>query len=203
MPMFLEVLVEEPSAEAALQRLLPEILGHRNFRIITHQGKLHLLEVLPGTLRGYRSWLPENHWIVVLIDEDREDCHKIKRRLEQIAAGAGLATKTNPGVDGNFSVINRIAIEELEAWFFGDIPALAEAFPRVPETLGQRRGYRDPDAIRGGTWEALERVLQGAGYYRNGLAKIDAARKIAGFMVPDRNRSKSFQVFRNALRTLH
>lgn len=201
--MFLEVLVEEPSAEVALKLLLPQILGDEvKFRILAHQDKLHLLKSLPNTLRGYRHWLPDNYWLIVLIDEDRDDCHKLKQKLEDIALKAGLSTKTNPDGDGNFSVINRIVIEELEAWFFGDIPALVEAFPRVPETLDRRQSYRDPDAIRGGTWEALERVLREGGYYKNGLAKIDAARKIAEYMDPDRNRSKSFQVFRDALRTL-
>lgn len=50
-----------------------------------------------------------------------------------------------------FQVLNRLAIEELEAWFFGDVAALHSAYPRVPSTLGRRSRYRDPDAIRGGT----------------------------------------------------
>ena len=59
--------------------------------------------------------------------------------------------------------------------------------------------YRDPDAITGGTWEALERLLQKAGYFKTGLRKIEAARSIAAHMDPTRNTSQSFQVFRSAL----
>jgi hypothetical protein len=96
-------------------------------------------------------------------------------------------------------VLNRLAIEELEAWFFGDVGALRAAYPGIPSSLGERANYRDPDAIRGGTWEALERELQRAGHHREGLAKIKAAQEIAAHMAPERNRSRSFQAFRQGL----
>jgi Domain of unknown function (DUF4276) len=90
----------------------------------------------------------------------------------------------------------------LESWFFGDVEALTRAYPKVPPTLAQRRGYRNPDAMTGGTWEKLERVLQDAGYYRNGMPKIEVARNVAEHMDPNRNRSRSFQVFFQGLRAL-
>jgi hypothetical protein len=99
-------------------------------------------------------------------------------------------------------VLNRLAIEELEAWFFGDVEALTTAYPGIPRTLGKKSKYRNPDAIGGGTWEALERVLQNAGYYPSGIPKIETARKISQYMNPDRNTSKSFQVFRDTLREM-
>jgi len=92
-----------------------------------------------------------------------------------------------------------VAIEELEAWFFGDVIALGEAFPRISEDLDKKARYRDPDAIAGGTWEALERVMQRAGYFQGGLAKIEAAREISQRMEPHRNRSTSFCRFRDGL----
>ncbi len=69
----------------------------------------------------------------------------------------------------------------------------------VPETVPQKAGYRDPDAIRGGTWEQLERILQRAGYFRSGLRKNELARAVSAHMQPERNTSKSFQAFRSAL----
>lgn len=87
----------------------------------------------------------------------------------------------------------------MEAWFFGDVNALTAAYPGVPATLAKKEKYRDPDAIQGGTWEALERILQRAGYHLGGLSKIEAARAIAKHMTPEHNRSHSFQVFRDAL----
>jgi hypothetical protein len=198
--MHIEFLVEERSAEAALVNLLPKILGPTtSYRIHVHQGKLDLLDNLGRRLKGYSSWLPDNWRIVVLVDADRDDCHRLKRRMTEIARSAGLATKQD-SLTGRFHVLNRLAIEELEAWFFGDVTALSAAYPRVPVTLAQRARYRHSDAIVGGTWEALERELQRVGYFRSGLAKITAARNISQYMVPERNTSKSFQVFRDGLR---
>jgi hypothetical protein len=94
--------------------------------------------------------------------------------------------------------VNRLAIQELEAWFFGDINAIRTAYPNIPKTLDKKKQYRHPDAINN-TWEALERVLQRAGYYPGGLLKIKAAREISQYMNPQRNTSKSFQVFRDSI----
>jgi Domain of unknown function (DUF4276) len=137
--------------------------------------------------------------VVVVVDADRDDCRRLKSRLEEIAASSGLITRSSVGSGGRIQVLNRIAIEELEAWFFGDLEALRAAYPRLSASLAQRAGYRNPDAIRGGTWQALERELQRAGYYPGGLPKIEAARAIASRMAPDRNRSHSFQAFRSGL----
>lgn len=196
----LEILVEEPSSEAALDSLVPKLLGPElSFEVYPHQGKHDLLRNLPMRLRGYRHWIPEDWGIVVLVDSDGGDCSEQKLVLEQIAQAAGFLTRTAAGDGGRFQVLNRLAIEELEAWFFGDVQAICRAYPGVPSSLGERARYRDTDSIQGGTWEALERELQRAGYHRGGLSKIKAAREITAHMEPDRNRSRSFQTFRRGL----
>lgn len=198
--MHIELLVEEPSAAAALSVLVPRILGAGiSFDCRIFSGKMDLLQRLPERLRGYRRWPPDTR-IVVLVDEDREDCLQLKGQLNALAAQAGLSTTqvAGPGI----SVLNRIAVEELEAWFLGDVQALVDAFPGVPSTLERQARYRNPDAIGGGTWEALQRVLQRAGYYRAGMSKIDLARRVSPHMVPNRNRSRSFQVFVAGLQRL-
>jgi hypothetical protein len=195
--MQIDFFVEEPSAEAALGNLLPRILPEEViFEIRNFQSKDTLLKELPKRLRGYKSWFPSDLRIVVLIDEDREDCKQLKARLEKAAQHAGLKTKSQ---SHNFQILNRIVVEELEAWFFGDVEALVTAYPKVPSNLANKEKFRDPDAITGGTWEALERLLQKAGYYSGGLPKIEVARKVSEFMEPSRNRSKSFQVFKEGL----
>jgi len=123
----------------------------------------------------------------------------LKQSLENTAAQAGLVSKTSAGQGNRFQVANRIAIEELEAWFFGDWQAVQTAYPRVPATIPQKAAYRDPDAILGGTWEAFERVLKKAGYCSTGLRKLESARAIAEHMDPARNQSKSFQAFHSAI----
>lgn len=205
--MQIEFLLEEPSAEAALQNLLPKVFAQEvEFGLRVFQSKDDLLNKLPNRLQGYRNWfnIQPDLRVVVLIDEDRQDCNTLKQQLEEAALQAGLSTKSRPRSNQNFQVLNRIAVEELEAWFLGDVQAIVAAYPGVPTTLENKRRYRDPDAIRGGTWETLLRVLQNAGHYSNlsRLPKIEAARNISRHMVPSRNRSKSFQVFRNGLLTL-
>jgi len=193
----LEFYVEEASAEAALIYLVPAILeGHDfEFEIYVFEGKPALLRKLPQRLKAYQHSQDENWRIIVLTDRDDEDCHEIKQKLEAMAHESGLITKSrNPA---NFRMVNRIAVEELEAWFFGDIEAIMTAYPGVPETLNRQVGYRDPDAIRGGTWEKLERVL--IKHHPGGLEKIRAAEEISQHMRPERNQSRSFQVFRDAL----
>ena len=200
--MHIEFLVEEPSAEAALKNLVPKLMGKDiSFNIHVFQGKQDLLKNLPKRLRGYRYWLPDDWYIVVLIDKDQEDCAKLKQKLEQTAHDEGFITRSNSGPAGKFQVINRIAIEELEAWFFGDVVALQSAYPRIPKLLDKSRKFRNPDAISN-TWESLEGVFQKVGYYRGGLPKIEVARKISQYMDPNRNTSKSFQIFRDALQGL-
>lgn len=201
--MHLVVFVEEESAEHALRVLLPRILGEtQEFEILRFNGKPRLLRELPSRLRGYHRQNRADLGIAVLIDQDRQDCQQLKAQLETCVRQAGFATRSSPDGNGRFQVVNRIAVEELEAWFFGDIEALCAAYPRVSKSLDKRRGFRDPDAIVGGTWEALERVLQAAGHHRGGLAKIKAARDIAAHMQPDRNRSASFQCFCQGVRAL-
>jgi hypothetical protein len=194
-----EVLVEEASMEAALRLLLPKMLGDGiTFQVYPSNGKRDLLDNLSDRLRGYQAWLPETRRIVVVVDRDDEDCNGLKQRLERMAHEAGLTTKASAR-GALWQVVNRLAIEELEAWFFGDPDAVRAVYPGVPDTLEQRAGFRDPDAIRGGTWEALERVLQRAGHFAGGYRKLEAAREIAAHMDPQRNRSHSFGVFRDTM----
>jgi hypothetical protein len=131
-----------------------------------------------------------------------EDCVELKAELDATARAAGLIPRGDAGPGCRFQLINRIAIEELEAWFFGDWPAVCAAYPKMPATLPKRAGFRDPDAIAGGTWEALERELQRKGYFKQGLRKMELAREVAARMDPARNRSASFRCLRAALAQL-
>jgi len=198
--MHIEFLVEEPSAEAALSNLVPKILGgDLSFKVHSYQGKPDLLNKLLPRLKGYKAWMPEDWRIVVLIDADDEDCRVLKNQLDGIAQRTGLITRSRRTFGSYFQVLNRLAIEELEAWFFGDIDSVRSSYPRIPSNLGKKEKYRDPDAIRGGTWEALEREFKKAGYFSSGISKILVAREVSLYMEPERNRSRSFQVFRQGL----
>jgi len=201
------VCVEEYSMEAALQILLPKILGDIDFQIIKFQCKDDMLKQLPVRLKGYSKWLPENWSILVLVDRDDDDCLKLKHQLEQMAEDAGFLTKTKalsgPSLSGQgFKVTNRIVIEELEAWYFGDWNAVRTAYPKVAKTIPDKSGYRDPDTIKGGTWEALERIMKRAGYFSTGLRKTECARQVARYMNLQQNHSHSFKMFCTAVNTI-
>lgn len=185
--------------EAFLRALLPRLLPQdRTFEVHAFQGKNDLLGKLEARLRGYAAWLPADWRILVVVDRDDENCLGLKQRLDATAQRAGLRSRSlAEGLP--WQLVNRIAIEELEGWYFGDWSAACAAFPRLSATIPNQQRYRDPDAIAGGTWEAFERILQRRGYFKGGLRKIEAARTLGGVVEPERNRSQSFCRFRDAL----
>ncbi|MBN8478675.1 MAG: DUF4276 family protein [Burkholderiales bacterium] len=185
--------------EVFLRALLPRLLPQdRTFEVHPFQGKSGLLGTLEQRLRGYAAWLPADWRIVVVVDRDDDDCRVLKRQLESMARRAGLRTRTRTG-SAAWQLVNRIAIEELEAWYFGDWAAVRSAYPRASANVPRRHGFRDPDAIVGGTWEAFERVMQSHGYFKGGLLKIEAARAIGAHVDPARSSSRSFRAFSAAI----
>ncbi len=195
----LELLVEELSMEAFLRALLPRLLPQdRSFEVHAFQGKTDLMKKLKPRLLAYAKWLPEDWRILVVVDRDDDNCTTLKQKMVTIAHHAGLRTRNRAG-GPPWQLVNRIAIEELEAWYFGDWGAVRAAYPRVKNDIPRRRAFRDPDKIAGGTWEAFERVMQRYGYFPGGLAKIEAARAIGVHLQPERSRSRSFVEFHHAL----
>ena len=185
--------------EAFLRALLPRLLGDRaTFEVYPHQGKDDLLGKLGDRLRGYARWLPNDWRIVIVLDRDGDDCACLKEQMDRIADAAGLTTRTAARTPC-WRVVNRVAIEELEAWYFGDWEAVRATYPGVHPSIPQQAAFRNADAVMGGTWEAFERVLQRAGHFKGGLRKIEAARMLGKVMDPARNRSRSFSAFRNAV----
>lgn len=184
--------------ETFLSHVLTRIVGEdATFAVHAYQGKPDLLAKLEGRLRGYAKWLPESARVVVLVDQDRDDCRVLKARLERCAASAGLASRT--AARGSiWRVVNRIAVEELEAWYFGEWGAVSQAYPRVRSIYNQA-AYRDPDAIAGGTAEALARVLKRGGYFETGLRKVELATQVGRHFDPVSCTSPSFLVFRDAI----
>ncbi len=180
--------------EAFLRACLPRVLDEAvEFNVYPHQCKEDLLARLPQRLKGYARWLPDTWKIVVVVDRDDDDCHDLKRRMDEIAVQAGLEIPARSKTA--WHVCNRIAIEELEAWYFGDWDAVRSAFPRVSKTTPSGRRFRNPDKITEGTWEAFECVLKKAGYCQTGLRKIETARAIGKHVDPARSQSPSFRAF--------
>ena len=184
--------------ETYLRDILPRILPTEcTFQLHSFPYKRNL-QRLRSRLRGYARWLPNDWRLVVLVDRDQDDCVVLKQQLDTLAADADLLPRSRAGA-ARWRLVSRIAIEELEAWYFGNWDAVCQAYPRVPATVPQRANFRDPDAIAGGTWEAFERILMRAGYFSTGLRKIEAARSIARHVDPWASKSNSFAQFRDAV----
>lgn len=174
-----------------LNRLLPRFVEVR-FEVTAFNGKHDLLKNLPSRLSGLKRSMFPGQCIFVLVDRDSDDCHSLKLQLENMARDVGFITRSASGSQ-EWQLVNRIVIEELEAWYFGDWEAVRAAYANAPEDPSRRQGYRDPDAISGGTWETFERVMKLD--FPGGLRKREAARKIGEQIDPRRSTSRSFKVF--------
>jgi hypothetical protein len=202
--MHLIFFTEEQSAEAALYNIIPKIIdtNEHSYQILTHNGRNDLIKKLPSKLKALLETNQPDEKYIILVDRDSNDCKVIKNQLEEIAMDLGIGTKTSPKLDGTFKVVNRIVIEELESWFIGDQQAVETAFPGINSNFFSQPKFKDPDAIKGGTCEVFERLLRRAGYYRAGLAKIDASRKVSEYMKPQLNKSRSFQCFLEGIQSI-
>jgi hypothetical protein len=189
--MHIEFLVEEPSMAAALECVVPAIAGTATYAVRQFQGKQDLLRRLPDRLRGYRT-IPGVS-VVVLVDQHTDDCRKLKQHLDECARDAGLVPKSQSA--DSFRALNRVVVDELEAWFFGDADALRAAFPRLPAYVTSKRSYRNPDGIPGGAARALEHELRQAGAIGRIFSKPAVATRVAAHMDPCRNTSPSFRAF--------
>jgi hypothetical protein len=192
--MHIEFLVEEASTEIALKEIVPKIIGNvHTFKIHNFQNKDRLLKRLPERMKAYANFIHDDWRIVVLVDEDRSDCQELKKKL---CHASSIVTQKK----GNI-VLHRIVVEELESWFIGDVAAIRAEYEKIPVSLSQQAKFRDPDAIKGGTWEELDKILKKYGY-ETGLQKMDFAQKVSPHMDVENNQSRSFQVFRDGLRRM-
>jgi hypothetical protein len=157
--------------------------------------KRTLLNKLPGMLRAHAKTASIDA-VVVVLDADDRDCATFLAELRAVAASRGADAKT----------LFRLAIEETEAWYFGDPEALQAAYPRAKKAV--LKCY-EQDAVCG-TWEMLADALHPGGLAavrkpggrRPGDLKHEWANRIGPLMNPDINRSPSFGKLRDGLRRL-
>lgn len=212
--MHIEILVEDASGEKLLKAVLPKLLGEQGnphtWRVHSYKGigripknlkpgtdanKRILLDRLPSALRGYGK-TPGIDAVVVVVDLDRRNCEEFLAELKALAAAC------NPVPNTMF----RLAIEEMEAWYFGDRQALTTAYPKAKVDVLNRYAQ---DSVCG-TWELLadaihpggSAVIKKAGWPLPGQIKCEWAEKIGPLLEPDRNVSPSFGKLRDGLARL-
>jgi len=212
--MHFEILVEDQSGKKMLDILVPKIIGdNHTFRVLPYKGigripknltasgdanKRILLDQLPRLLRGYGNTFvnyPANYLAAVILvcDLDNKCLKAFRRELFNILNGC------TPKPETRFC----IAIEEGEAWFLGDIPAIKDAYPRAKDVV--LNAYVN-DSICG-TWEHLAdavykggaTALSAKGWQAVGAEKSQWAEKITPNMHVADNKSPSFVYFREKL----
>lgn len=190
--MTLHVLVEGPSERAFLERWAPRLLGDQSVKIHPHQGKgslpadldarpekwrRGLLDQLPATLRGFEAALDlAVDAVLVLVDADNDDPPTFVSEI--LAAAQRVAPKLRLAV--------RLAVEEFEAFYLGDLRALQRAFPKA--RMKSARAYK-PDSICG-TWELFGKIIGDGGGNKVGWAEAMGPHVTTR---PERSRSPSFK----------
>ena len=199
--MHVELFVEDASTKEALEVLINRLargVGSFSFAITAFHGKEQMLAEIEQRLLP----IARSRWadaVILIIDQDDDDCLALKQTLAAAALDAGLPA-TGPR-ERPINVTVRIAMSELESWFLGDPAAVRRAYPRL-----RRRDLRitgDVDALPQ-AWERLQRPLLRRGYYEQRMPKTIVARRIAEHMAiePGGNRSGSFNVLLSTLRAL-
>jgi hypothetical protein len=136
--------LEEPSAKAMLQGLLPRLVkSDWDIRYIIFKGKQDLEKQLPQKLK---AWKKPDCVFVVLRDKDSGNCIFIRENLIKKCVGAG---KTN--------VLIRIAIHELESWYLGDLKAVEKGLKlKNLSKLQHKQKYRNPDRMANPSEELIK-----------------------------------------------
>jgi hypothetical protein len=199
--MHFEFLVEDLSGKAAMSVLIPKLLGDEiSYRVHSYKGigripkgmrpksgadKRILLDQLPRILSGYGR-VPNCGVIVVICDLDNGEKGQLLSELGNILESCIFKPQT----------LFCIAIEEFEAWYLGDLPAVRSAYPGAKNAV--LNSYVN-DSICG-TWECLaDAVYKGGhielskkGWQEIGKQKSMWAQAISPHMNVSKNNSPSF-----------
>ncbi|MFD2112301.1 DUF4276 family protein [Thiorhodococcus fuscus] len=178
-------LLEEPSAKAMLESLLPRMLNENTrFRCIPFEGKQDLEKQLARRIRGYQN---DRARFIVLRDQDSHpDCMAVKGKLLALCDESGKAARC----------LVRIACRELEAFYLADLQAVEHAL----EINGlarkqQTRKFRTPDQLGSPSKEL--KTLTNQRY-----EKVAGSRAIGMHLDLDNNRSPGFRNLIAAIRRM-
>ncbi|MFZ4536973.1 DUF4276 family protein [Propionivibrio sp.] len=169
-------LLEEDSAKAMLDALLPRILDVQiGFRCIPFEGKQDLEKQMVKRIRGYQN--PEARFIIVRDQDSHPDCRAVKQRLLEKCHESGKAE----------SALVRIACRELETFYLADLAAVESGLNLSGLKKHQNtRKFRQPDLLISPSLELLKLT-------KNAYQKVSGSRKIGKFLDMENTRSLSFR----------
>lgn len=169
-------LLEEESAKAMLESLLPRILNAEiKSRLLAFEGKQDLEKQMIGKMRGYIN--PHARFIVMRDQDAAPDCHVVKQVLLARCAEAG-----RQGV-----ALVRIACRELESFYLADLVAVETGLGI--KGLAKQQGtakFRNPDALQKPSKELLTLTKQR-------YQKVSCSRAIGQHLDVGNERSSSFK----------
>lgn len=176
-------MLEEPSARAMLEGLLPRIgINLPTVRYVVFEGKQDLEKQVAQRIRGYRN--PNARFIVIRDQDSRNDCRALKARLLDLCGDAA----------GNRALLARIFCRELEAVYIGDLSAVEAALDITGLAKRQNgRRFRTPDMLMTPSKE-LKTLTKGA------YQKISGSRAIGLLLDVENTRSDSFKVLVSGIR---
>jgi len=199
--MNVHVLVEGPSELALFEVWSRRFAPDCEVRVYAHQGKgtlpadldappdrarRGLLDQLPAKLRAFQTSLsPATDGVLIVLDADNDDPRTLETNITNLAAR--LAPRLRVHV--------RVAVEETEAFYLGDLRGLKGAYPTANMDLA--REYV-PDSVCG-TWEYFGRVIDDGGGNKVAWAQAMSARLTTK---AGRSRSPSFKLLCEAFTLL-
>lgn len=167
-------LLEEPSAKAMLEGVLPRLLPKQiEVQFMVFEGKQDLHKQLPKRMR---FWQKPDTRFVVMRDQDSGDCRLIREELLALCVQAGRP-----------DALVRIACHELESFYLGDLLAVEQGLSLKGLSKQQEsKKFRTPDALSNAA-EELQKLTVGR------YQKLGGSRAIGPHLgVEGNNRSRSF-----------
>lgn len=143
-----------------------------------HGRSTAVLDLLPATLRAYAESCDDDEAVLVLVDADDDNCKQLLQKLRDLASA--MCPKLR--------VVFRIAIEETEAFYLGDLRAIKAAFPDADIERARRL---KPDSLpEKGTAETFAEIVGD-----DALRKVEWAELMGPRLTtrPEQSRSHSFR----------
>lgn len=167
-------MLEEASARAMLEGLLPKVLpAGITPRYIVFEGKQDLEKQLVRKMRGYRN--PDARFVVMRDQDSNPDCKAVKAKLSELCRLAGKP-----------AALVRIACRELESFYLGDLAAVELGLKITGLVRHQpNKLFREPDRL-GSPSKELKTLTKGL------YQKVGGSRDIGPHLDLDNTRSASF-----------